>query len=157
MYTYQHFEFSFVTFCNFSQYIWVFNSHYHILTQISQSWAKHAFYIIFSLCWQFVPIMLALCSMLLPPYYAQNYAGTIGSSLYLASYSCIILITQDDYLIHVKGTLIAPFYRPLQQLRSYTPLLLAIKSFISRLKANCSHACMHVLAYLSACMLVWWN
>ena len=29
----------------------------------------------------FLPIMLALCSMLLPPYYAQNYAGIIGSSL----------------------------------------------------------------------------
>ena len=25
--------------------------------------------------------MLAICSMLLPPYYAQNYAGIIGSSL----------------------------------------------------------------------------
>ena len=33
------------------------------------------------LCWQFLPIMLALCSMLLPPYYVQNYAGIIGSSL----------------------------------------------------------------------------
>ena len=31
--------------------------------------------------WKFLPIMLALCSMLLPPYYAQNYAGTIGSNL----------------------------------------------------------------------------
>ena len=28
-----------------------------------------------------LPIM-ALCSMLLPPYYAQNYAGLIGSSLH---------------------------------------------------------------------------
>ena len=47
---YQHFEFPFVAFCNFSQYI--FNKIYcHILTQISQSWAKHvyAFYIIFSI------------------------------------------------------------------------------------------------------------
>ena len=32
---------------------------------------------------QFLPIMLALCSMLLPCYYAQNYAGIIGSSLLL--------------------------------------------------------------------------
>ena len=31
----------------------------------------------------FLPIMLALCSMLLPPYYAQNYAGIMGSSLIL--------------------------------------------------------------------------
>ena len=28
-----------------------------------------------------LPIMLALCLMLLPSYYAQNYAGIIGSSL----------------------------------------------------------------------------
>ena len=55
---------------------------YHILTQISQSWAKHAF---FPLCWQFLPVMLALCSMLLPPYYAQNYAGIIGSSLVIGN------------------------------------------------------------------------
>ena len=39
------------------------------------------------LCWQFLPIMLALCSMLLPPYYAQNYAGIIGSSLAITCYS----------------------------------------------------------------------
>ena len=31
--------------------------------------------------WQLLPIMLALCSMLLPSYYAQNYPGIIGSSL----------------------------------------------------------------------------
>ena len=35
------------------------------------------------ICWQFLPIMLALYSMLLPPYYAQNYAGIIGSSLFM--------------------------------------------------------------------------
>ena len=35
----------------------------------------------FPLCWQFLPIMLTLCSMLLPSYYAQNYAGIIGSRL----------------------------------------------------------------------------
>ena len=34
-------------------------------------------YNFFPLCWQFLPIMLALCSMLLPPY----YVGIIGSSL----------------------------------------------------------------------------
>ena len=31
-------------------------------------------------------IMLALCSMLLPPYYSQNYAGIIISSLVVARY-----------------------------------------------------------------------
>ena len=30
---------------------------------------------------QTLPIMLALCSMLLDTYYAQNYAGIIGASL----------------------------------------------------------------------------
>ena len=32
-------------------------------------------------CCKVLPIMLALCSMLLLSYYAQNYAGIIGSSL----------------------------------------------------------------------------
>ena len=36
---------------------------------------------IFHYAGNFLRIMLALCSMLLPPYYAQNYAGIIGSSL----------------------------------------------------------------------------
>ena len=32
--------------------------------------------------WHIVPIILALCSMLLPPsHYAHNYASIIGSSL----------------------------------------------------------------------------
>ena len=33
------------------------------------------------LCTKILPIVLALCLMLLPSYYAQNYAGIIGSSL----------------------------------------------------------------------------
>ena len=32
-------------------------------------------------CTKSLPIMLALCSMLLPSYYAPNYAGIIGSGL----------------------------------------------------------------------------
>ena len=32
---------------------------------------------------QTLPIMLALCLMLLGTYYAQNYAGIIGQSLYI--------------------------------------------------------------------------
>ena len=32
-------------------------------------------------CTKSLPIMLALCSMLLPSYYAPNYAGIIGSDL----------------------------------------------------------------------------
>ena len=44
----------------------------------------HEVYILYKFhwsCWQFLPIMLALYSMLLSSYYAQNYAGIIGSSL----------------------------------------------------------------------------
>ena len=33
------------------------------------------------LCTKTLPIILALFLMLLPPYYAQNYAGIVGSSL----------------------------------------------------------------------------
>ena len=40
------------------------------------------------LCTKSLPIMLALCSMLLPSYYAPNYAGIIGSGL-PDSISCI--------------------------------------------------------------------
>ena len=35
-----------------------------------------------------LPIMLALCLMLLPCYYAQNYAGIIGSSLLTNHHTC---------------------------------------------------------------------
>ena len=35
------------------------------------------------LCTKIKPIMLALCLMLLPFYYAQNYAGIIGSSIHV--------------------------------------------------------------------------
>ena len=35
---------------------------------------------------RFIPIMPALCSMLLVTYYAFNYAGIIGRGLILANY-----------------------------------------------------------------------
>ena len=41
------------------------------------------------LCTKSLPIMLALCSMLLPSYYAPNYAGIIGSGLALGYYAGI--------------------------------------------------------------------
>ena len=44
---------------------------------------------------QTLPIMLALCLMLLATYYAQNYAGIIGWSLVTA------LIEYIDYFIRV--------------------------------------------------------
>ena len=39
----------------------------------------------------YLRIMLALCLMLLPSYYAQNYAGIIGSSLHIRIYRLLIL------------------------------------------------------------------
>ena len=51
---------------------------------------------------QTLPIMLALCLMLLATYYAQNYAGIIGGSLtmtiyvhtyYLVNYICMYVRT----------------------------------------------------------------
>ena len=44
-------------------------------------------YSFFHYAGNFLPIMLALCSMLLPLYYAQNYAGIIGSSLTLTTFT----------------------------------------------------------------------
>ena len=79
---YEQFEFIFVAF-----FATLFSTYfiYHRFTQISQSCEKCAFYTNCAcpLCWQLLPTMLALYSMLLPSYYAQNYAGIIGSSLLL--------------------------------------------------------------------------
>ena len=68
---------------NFSQCIF-WQKHYHRFTQISQCCQKYVFYTnsvncagnFCLLCWQFLPIMLALCSLLMLSYYAQNDAGT---------------------------------------------------------------------------------
>ena len=91
MYTYQRFEFPFFAFCNFSQYI--FNK---ILTQISQSWVKHAFYI------HYTGNVCPLWSMLLQPYYAQNnnyYAAIIGSSLMISDSINKINIWEPAFII----------------------------------------------------------
>ena len=53
----------------------------YIHPNLTMSCAKHvAIYtnLVNYTAWQFLRIMLALCSMLLLPYYAQNYAGIIG-------------------------------------------------------------------------------
>ena len=41
----------------------------------------------------FLPIMLALCLMLFSTYYAQNYAGIIGSGLHIMTYGSYIATT----------------------------------------------------------------
>ena len=38
-------------------------------------------------CIKILPIILAICLMLLPSYYAQNYAGIIGSSLMMGNHN----------------------------------------------------------------------
>ena len=57
---------------------------------MSQSWAKHAFY----------TIMLAIYADImlnaLPPYYAQNYTGIIGSSLSVERGLVIIIAIKWD-------------------------------------------------------------
>ena len=76
-YVYKHFEFIFVAFAT------LFNTHFDkIITTNSPKSHNPVKNVQFcQLCWQFLPIMPALCSMLLYSYYAQNYAGIIGSSL----------------------------------------------------------------------------
>ena len=78
MHVYKHFEFIFVAFAT------LFSTHFDkiITTDSPKSHNSYAFYTIFyQLYWQCLPIMLALRSILLLSYYAQNYAGVIGSSL----------------------------------------------------------------------------
>ena len=80
MYTYQHFEFPFVAFCNFSQYILTKSKSLpHINPNLTILGKTCILYNFFHYAGNFcLSIMLALCSMLLPPYYVQNYAGIIG-------------------------------------------------------------------------------
>ena len=48
-------------------------------------------------CTNSLPIMLALCSMLLPSYYAPNYAGIIGSGLHCIEYKRVVHIHHGVY------------------------------------------------------------
>ena len=53
---------------------------------------------LFNIFNQTLPIMLALCLMLLGTYYAQNYAGIIGASLF-----CVALVCQKcAYSLTIK-------------------------------------------------------
>ena len=49
-------------------------------------------------CTKSLPIMLALCSMPLPSYYAPNYAGIIGSGL-IGSFKLVGLLKKAIYLV----------------------------------------------------------
>ena len=82
MYTYQHFEFPIIALFNLVN-TYLTKSLPHINPNLAILGKTCILYNFFPLCWQILSIMLALCSMLLPPYYAQNYAGIIGSSLHM--------------------------------------------------------------------------
>ena len=82
MYVYKHFEFILADFATQS----IHKFFYKIITSDSPKSDNPVksvqFYTNFyQLCWQFLPIMLELCSTVLLSYYAQNYASIIGSSL----------------------------------------------------------------------------
>ena len=98
---YKHFELIFVALA------------IHILTislpqihPISQSYEVCILYKFCQLCWQLLPIMLALCSMLLLSYYAQNYAEIIASSLaYLYSLHPFLYLHRTCLYLHTFGHL----------------------------------------------------
>ena len=70
-----------------------------------------------------LPIMLELCLMLLPSYYAQNHAGIIGSSLVSPFSKTITYVRTLIFLIYsITWQLLASFHFR-DQLRSYVFLL----------------------------------
>ena len=69
-------------------------------------WKVCILYKFCQLCWQLLPIMLALCSMLLLSYYAQNYADIITSSLaYLIAYINFLYLHRTCLYLHTFGHL----------------------------------------------------
>ena len=79
MYVYKHFKFIFVAF------VTLVNIHNYfdniITTDLPSLIVLRKVCILCKfcqLCWQYLPIILALSSMLLPLYYAQNYVGITG-------------------------------------------------------------------------------
>ena len=78
---YEHFEVIIVTFATLVNIPFdkIITTH----SPKSHNPVKSEYFIqILSIMLAVLPTMLALCSMLLPPYYVQNYAGIIYSSLY---------------------------------------------------------------------------
>ena len=83
---YKYFEFIFVAFATFSIHILT-----KLLPQIHPNltilWKVCILYKFCQMCWQFLPIMLLFCSLLLVSYYAQDYTGIIGLSLVKANFN----------------------------------------------------------------------
>ena len=52
--------------------------------------------------WQFLPIMQALFSRLLPLYYDQNYAGIIGSNLPTAMLWCVVVAAMQHLTSKIR-------------------------------------------------------
>ena len=75
-----------------------------------------------------LPIMLALCSMLLYTYYAQNYAGIIGGSLGLTVVSIIFYIIST--WLTAKVCLIHMVHITFRQLHTYVATIPDKNSYI---------------------------
>ena len=66
-------------------------------------------------CTKSLPIMLALCLMLLPSYYAPNYAGIIGSGLSVRQLPLAHIVAKNvnilcdrDFILHKINTFAKP-------------------------------------------------
>ena len=94
----------------------------HILTKslppihpnLTLLWKMCVFHNFCQLCWQFLPILLALCSMLLLSYYAQNYVGIIGLLQVIRQYKFYIYFIGNVWWFFV--THISLVYRPIEAL-----------------------------------------
>ena len=75
-------DLSYYTYSNFAPYIGIYALSY--LNDKLMSISSFSSY--FQISSTQLAIIMALCSTLLPPYYSQNYAGIIISSLVVARY-----------------------------------------------------------------------
>ena len=82
-YVYKHFEFIFVVFATLV-YTYIFRqNHYHRFTQITILWKVCILYKLCQLFWQFLPIMLVLCSelrwhnSLKPIFHTSNFNNSL--------------------------------------------------------------------------------
>ena len=75
-------DFTYYTYSNFAPYIATYSLSY--LNDKLMSISSYSSYSQISSTQ--LAIIMALCSMLLPPHYSQNYAGIIISSLVVARY-----------------------------------------------------------------------
>ena len=96
-------DFTYYTYSNFAPYIAVYALSYKLMSISSFSSSSQ-------ISSTQLAIIMALCSMLLPPYYSQNYAGIIISSLVsyilnliLALFQIVLIITIFNSLKYFQG------------------------------------------------------